>query len=58
LLAATRADRLVIAVGGAVRVGALKLGPLDAVHVPPNSGPLPAAPVPGAFAYAITFDRG
>lgn len=57
LLAATRADRLIVAVGGAVRVGGLKLGPLDAVHVPPNSGPLPTAPAPGAIAYAITFDR-
>ena len=57
LLAATRADRLVVAIGGAVRVGALKLGPLDAVHVPPNSGSLLTAPAAGAFAYAITFDR-
>lgn len=57
LLAATRADRVVVAIVGPVRLGTVKLGPLDAAHVAPNSGPLPVTPGPGAFAYAITFDR-
>lgn len=51
----THATSLTIAIGGAVRVGGVELGPLDAALVTSDAAPLDVTPFPGAFTYVVTL---